>query len=296
MFRVVLASILFILVNQSGYTQALSPAGSFSKDSLKIGEEVDYSLSIRYPQNLDVVFPDSTFTFLPFEIIRKVAYPTRSDSLFSFDSAVYTLTTFEIDSIQTLELPIFIVTKGDSTVVSPGADSIFLHHVVASIPDSVAMIENTAFSNVRLGFNYPYYIVGITALALISIIILLVFGKSIRKKILLFRLQRMHRRFLEKFTIAVRDLKTEHDYRHFEHLLSEWKGYMEKLNKAPFTKLTSKEIQMVYPDKELTDSLHNIDRVIYGRFEDTSIPGSFDYLRRVSEDSFHNKVEEIKNG
>lgn len=296
MFRVLITIILLFLSSLSVLSQAVIPEGSFSKDSLKIGEEVVYSLSITYPKDIDVVFPDSTYSFVPFEFIGKKSFPTRSDSLFSFDSAVYLLATFELDSIQILDLPLFLVTKGDSAIIRPGADSIFLVQVVSTIPDSVSMIENTAFSNVRLAFNYPYLIVGLTTLILLSIIVYLAFGKTIKKKILLYRLNRMHRRFLEKFSASIRDLRTDNDYKYFEHLLFDWKGYMEKLNKTPYTKLTSKEIKSINPDKELVSSLQDIDSAIYGRLETSNIPHSFDYLRRVSEDSFQSKIEEIKNG
>ena len=79
-------------------------------------------------------------------------------------------------------------------------------------------------------------------------------------------------------------------------MLGDWKGYMEKLNKAPYTKLTSKEIEIIYPDQQLHESLRTIDKAIYGGLSMTELPDSFDYLRRVSEDSFHNKVQEIQNG
>ena len=71
---------------------------------------------------------------------------------------------------------------------------------------------------------------------------------------------------------------------------------MEKLNRLPFTKLTTKEIQTIYPDKDLKTSLIRIDRAIYGGLQFGEVPESFDYLRRVSEDSYHTKVEEIRNG
>jgi hypothetical protein len=295
-FRVLAVFIFLSVTSISGFSQVLSPSGLFLKDSLKIGEEVAYSLSIKYPKNIDVVFPDSTYSFQPFELIRKVSYPTRSDSIFSFDSAVYILTTFELDSTQRLDLPVFLVTKGDSTIIKPASDSIVLNQVVKTIPDSISMIENTAFSNVKLGFNYPYLVVGLTTLGILIILGFLIFGKTIKKKIMLYRLNRMHKKFLEKFNAAIRDLKAENDYGFFEHLLMDWKSYMEKLNKTPFTKLTSREINLLYPDKELITSLQDIDKVIYGRMKITDIPRSFDYLRRASEDSFHNKVQEIKNG
>jgi hypothetical protein len=56
------------------------------------------------------------------------------------------------------------------------------------------------------------------------------------------------------------------------------------------------EIQHIYPDKQLKESLRTIDKAIYGGFQFVELPDSFDYLKRISEDSFHTKVEEVKNG
>lgn len=296
MYKVHLSIFALLLSIQVSIGQVLAPEGSFNKDSLKIGEDLEYTLSIKYPKNIDVVFPDSLFDFAPFEFTEKTSFPTRSDSIFSIDSAIYSLTTFEIDSIQVLSLPIYMVTDGDSLAVSPDTDTIILVHVVEAIPDSISMIPNTAYSNVRFGFNYPYWIVAITSLLLIGIIVFLFFGKSIRRKIALYRLKKRHEKFLTIFTSAIRDLETEKDYLFFDHLLADWKRYMEKLNRKPFTTLTTREIQEIYPDKQLKESLMNIDKAIYGGLQFTELPDSFDYLRRISEDSFHNKVEEIKHG
>lgn len=290
---VVAVLILFQALKLSG--QVFTPSATFSKDSIRIGEEVVYSLSIRFPKQIDIVFPDTLYDFFPFELNAKVAFATMSDSLFSFDSAVYYLTTFEIDTIQRLELPVFLVTKGDSIIIKPGPDSIRLIQVVKTIPDSIVMLENTAFSNVRLSFNYPYLVVGVTAFILISLIIFLVFGKGIRKRIALYRLHRFHRKFMESFVKAIQNLNPRQDYPKLEKLLLLWKKYMEQLNKKPYSKLTSQEIKVLYPDKDLTKALQHIDGAIYGGILDKKIARSFDYLRRVSEDSFHTKTEEIKN-
>ena len=105
MYKALLSIIALFLAGQATMGQVLMPEGSFNKDSLKIGENLEYTLSIKYPKNSDVVFPDSLFDFAPFEFTSKVSFPTRSDSIFSFDSAIYSLTTFEIDSLQILRLP-----------------------------------------------------------------------------------------------------------------------------------------------------------------------------------------------
>ena len=296
MLKIGVVAVFILFPTLKLFGQIFTPSGAFNKDSIRIGEEVVYSLSLSYPTQIDVVFPDTLYDFFPFELNAKIAFATISDSLFSFDSAVYYLTTFEIDKIQRLELPVFLVTKGDSVIIKPGPDSIRLIQVVKTIPDSIFMLENTAFSNVRLSFNYPYLVVGVTAFILISFIIFFVFGKRIRKRIALYRLHKFHRKFMESFVKAIQNLNPRQDYPKLEKLLLLWKKYMEQLNKMPYSKLTSREIKVLYPDKSLTKALQHIDGAIYGGIIDSEIAHSFDYLRRVSEDSFHTKKEEIKNG
>ncbi|NJM93316.1 MAG: hypothetical protein HC842_00455 [Cytophagales bacterium] len=51
--------------------QRIKPQGLFLQDSVMIGQEVAYSLSVRYPSDFVVLFPDSTHTFGAFEWVRK---------------------------------------------------------------------------------------------------------------------------------------------------------------------------------------------------------------------------------
>ena len=276
--------------------QVISPHAEFNRDSLKIGEEVIYSLSIRYPRAIDVVFPDSLYGFAPFELNRKISFSTKSDSLFSFDSAAYHLTTFELDTFQILNLPVFMVTSGDSVLAYPGNDTVVLHQVVTSIPDSIALKASTPYSTVNLGFNYPYVVVGIVILVISTLIVVFVFGKGIRKKFILHRLKRLHKKFLELFIMEVSNLSSDDDTQKIEMLLATWKRYLEKLDSYPYTKLTSPEIVEHNEDLELHRSLQHIDGAIYGGFRDKRLNASFDYLRRISEDIFHRRVMEIQNG
>ena len=294
--RRILGLICFTGLSTIAIGQAIVPQGSFDKDSLKLGEETVYSLSISYPRNVDVIFPDSLYDFSPFELNRKQSFPTRSDSLFSFDSAVYHLTTFELDSIQILELPIFMVTSGDSTAIRPGKDTIILKHVVAQIPDSIAMKANTRYSNVGFAFNYPYVLVGSAGIVIVSIVLYLAFGKTLRKRVLLYRLRRRHRKFLEPFAEEIGHLKSDPDIQKVEGLLARWKKYLEGLERQPYTKLTSPEILRHYRDDDLGKSLQRIDGVIYGGLGDPAIGESFNYLRRISDVLFDKRVEEIQNG
>jgi len=289
--------IFYFLLSFQAYQQIILPNGGFNKDRIKIGEEFTFSLSIRYLNNKDVVFPDSLFDFSPFELNRKLSFPTRSDSLYSYDSAVYFLTTFELDSFQVLELPIYMVTDGDSLVIRSGLDSIQIIHVVETIPDSIALLSNTSYSNVTLDFNYPYFIVGAVVFILIGLILFFAFGKSIRRQILLYRLTRLHKKFMQRFSTEISKAESTDAINTIpvEVLINDWKSYMEKLNKKPFTKLTTKEIATIHTDNNLRKALTSIDKAIYGNFLDTKLVDSFYYLRTASEESYQLKIRGIKN-
>src|SRR5690349_8535923 len=96
-FNGLIATGVFLLINVVGYSQEIKVAGGFVKDSVQIGEPVAYYLSASYPQSLTVLFPDSVFSFAPFEYSRKTFYPTVTSHGTSRDSVIYYLTTFEID-------------------------------------------------------------------------------------------------------------------------------------------------------------------------------------------------------
>ncbi len=290
---ILLISIFFSI---SSFAQTVIPKGGFNEDSVKIGEEFSYSLSVRYLNTKDIVFPDSLYDFRPFELNRKISFTTKSDSTFSYDSAVYFLSTFELDTFQTLELPIFMVTDGDSLVVRPGIDSIQLVHVVEEIPDSIALMANTSYSNVNLNFNYPYFIVGGVSLVLIGLILFFTFGKSIRRRILLYRLTKMHKKFMVRFNSEIigAEGSDNTNTKPIEVLVSDWKDYMEKLNKQPFTKLTTKEIASIYTDNNLRKALSRIDKAIYGKSLEEKLPDSFYYLRTTSEESYQLKIQGLK--
>ena len=70
---------------------------------------------------------------------------------------------------------------------------------------------------------------------------------------------------------------------------------MEKLEKRPFTKLTTKEIGKLYnSEEEVIKILKNIDRLIYGGKEMDNV--SFGLLKDFAALRNQAKKEEVKNG
>ncbi|MCB0496077.1 MAG: hypothetical protein KDC79_08060 [Cyclobacteriaceae bacterium] len=287
---------VFLLLNiiflySFAQAQSITPKGEFLKDSIQIGEPVAYSLVVRYPKFLEVVFPDSLYNFSPFELTKKVYFPTRSDSTYSVDSAVYYLSTFEIDTVQYLKMPVYLVNEFDSTTLWTGTDSVILKQVVEAIPDSLAMKTNTKYVEVPMEFNYPYYSIGLGALVLLLVIVWLVFGKTIRKRVKINRLKKRYSRFTADF-----DYKVEKSFNNCEAILKLWKAYMETVSDAPYKKLTSKEIIQITKDKSIEEALIHIDRNIYGPKDESLLADAYQKIKEMAIRSYHQKIEEISNG
>lgn len=280
-----------ILVFGKGYSQTIKPNGVFLKDTVKVGEPVQYSLSIRYPVEMDIVFPDSLFNFTPFEINQKDYFFTESNDEISFDSTIYNLSTFELDSVQYLRLPVFVVTTGDSNAVYPDRDSVIIQHLVTQLPDSLNLIENTVYKEVSLQFNYPYLIAGFIIFVVLVIMVIVLFGKQIKRKYVLFKLKRSHNKFIKAFKKAITDSEL-----HIENTLFQWKKYMEKLEKFPYTKLTTKEILSIEGNLDIKQELRSIDKVIYGNEREKEIDRRFENLLGFTDRRYREKVEKIKYG
>ena len=197
MSKKVYSLFIFFLVFSFGFAQNITPKGQFLKDSVQIGEPIEFALSIKYPKELEIIFPDSLYNFFPFELTKKIYFPTKSDSVFSVDSAIYYLSTFEIDSIQYLKMPVYKVNEFDSLIIWTLQDSIILQHAVESIPDSVAMVTNTNYMEVPMAFNYPYASIALIILIVITVILWLVFGKTVTNKIQIYRLKKQNLKLSE---------------------------------------------------------------------------------------------------
>jgi len=294
--RKLLASLIlsvFIIGNASG--QELKPIGFFLKDSVKIGESVPYSLSYKDRKNRPVIFPDSLFNFSPFELLKKEYFDTQSDDINSIDSAVYYLATFEIDTVQSLSLPVFLFIGNDSLELYSLMDSITLDQVVTQMPDSVSLAETSAYTPVSLQFNYPYWVIGLIILGIVVLIVMLVWGNQIHKRIKLYRLNKQLLKFKEQFDIEIEQLNADTTKLKIESVLKFWKGYMERLEKIPYTKLTTKEIVLVQKSTSLEETLKSIDKNIYSPIEVTALQNDFEFLKDYSEDRYNHVTEVIKN-
>ncbi|MDX1627190.1 MAG: hypothetical protein R3345_00740 [Fulvivirga sp.] len=294
-------TLCLLIISLQAWSQEIKPRGLFLEDSIKIGQPVGFALSLKYPADLDIVFPDSLFDYSPYELEKKTYVPTRTDGQMNYDSAVYYLTTFEIDTVQYFKLPIFIKHQNDSTLIYTQEDSIILKQLVTEVPDSVSaeaapLKEKTDYIQVPLAFNYPYFIIGAITLLVLALIIYFLFGEKIKTAFLLRKLNKSHQKFLTQYDKLLKGLDRPNDQL-AENILFHWKNYLEKLERRPYTKLTTKEILKKYrsPNK-IAEDLKTMDKAIYANIQDHHLKESYHALRSFAEEQFEKKIKEVKNG
>ncbi len=279
-----------------GLAQSVEPKGSFIQSETKIGEEIQYALSVKYDKTLNILLPDSLYRFGTFEYISRKYFITRTDSTTSYDSVIYKLSTFETDTVQYLQLPVFVMKDKDSLAVYSKMDSILLIPVVKELPENPEWKTNTALVNVKRQFNYPYFLIALGLVLFIVLVVALFFGRQLTRWWKAYLMQRTHKKFIEKFFNLMRDVSGNNPVNTPEHVLVVWKDYLEKLEKKPISKLTTKEILVLHHNAQLKDNLKIIDRSVYGGEKGNDLFASFDYLMRFAVEIYNEKIRELKQG
>ena len=294
--KVVLILILLLQASGAG-AQQIVPRANFLQDSLKVGEPVQFSLSVRYPKQLNLLLPDSTYDFAPFEIIGKIYFPTRSDSLYSHDSVVYTITSFSPGRTLALRLPIYMIQGKDSLPVWSAPDSVRVVSVLPAVgADTLQFQSNTDYIPVTYPFNYPYFLLGLLGLLVFVFSGVAVFGKSVRRKIRLWFLQRQFSSFNEEYSSKLNRFLAGDPAVKPDELLLRWKTYLEDLERKPYTKLTSQEIAEVNADgKHWLNILRPIDRSIYGYHSGEDLHNSLRELQALAHQKFDKRKQEVLN-
>ena len=291
--------IVSLLSAVMAHAQEVRVTGGFLQDSTSLGGETLFYVSAKYPKNLTLLFPDSSYLFTPFEFSSKQYFPTETAGETSRDSVLYTLNTFEIDSLQMLSLPVFVVHTGDCTKVFTTPDTIRLRQLIIDIPDSLDVSKlplrtRASYEPVGKAWNYPL-IAGLVVFVLaLAGVTWLIAGKKIKRYWTIRRLQKKYGRFIQDYSNSLEKLRTGGTVPAAEATVTVWKKYLEELEKKPFTKLTTKETLKLLQEPNLEMQLRSIDKAIYGNHEIALQP--FEALQAFANEKFHKKLEEVKHG
>jgi hypothetical protein len=293
---------MLVVLSSAFFSEAqVNVTGGFIADSITIGQPIAYYLTARYPQTVSILFPDSTYSFEPFEYISKRYFPTVTRQGTSYDSVVYLLRTFELAPVQRLSLPIFLPIATDSSRFYCPPDSVHLVHEVNALPPdtlpltALPLKTNTEYQLVQFLFNYPVLVILVGSILVTAIIGWLVFGKRIKKYFRMKRLQKDYKAFVSTFSGYTKNIRSQFNPQLAERSLALWKNYLEKLEQKPYTKLTTREmLRMEVNEPDLGPSLKTLDAAIYGRLQQVDEPLA--NLGRIAEQRFLKKLNEVKHG
>lgn len=248
--------------------------GRFLMDTIDIGRPFQYALTYRHPPAVDLLFPDTARQFAPYKVENVALYATRTTgtglAAVSVDSAVYTLLSFETDSVQLLRTSVRLMNTADCTDVFTQTDTVFLRSKVnpalADLTDyaSLTLATETKLAPLRQQFNYPVLGLVTAGLALVSSILYRIFGRVIRRQWRLYQLNRRHRQFLREFNRLSLVINSDSAADVANQAVISWKMYLEKIEQRAYSSLTTSEIAERVADDRVTNALREADRMIYG--------------------------------
>ena len=291
--RIFIFFLFFISFKSIG--QEIKVEANFIEDSIQIGNIVSYNLNVSYPNNIEVLLPDSNYNYSPFEYINKSYSSTINDSIYNYDEVTYKFTSFNLDSIQFLKLPVFIINSNDSLIMYSNKDSIFLMEFIKELSDSLNLKSNTKFSFVDLAIDYPFLSKIISFLIIFTITFYLLFRKKINKYFKTKYTKKEYNTFINKIEKLNDEIQKDFKIEKIELFLLLWKRYNEKVSKYPYSSLTTSEIIHLGIVNDIKENLNSLDNTIYGNKKITDFKKNFIMLKKHSTKIFNNKLKEINN-
>ncbi|GAA4832042.1 hypothetical protein [Algivirga pacifica] len=283
---------LLTWTNLKAQEQSL-PVGSFIGDSIQMGQEVSYVLSFEHPSSMEVFFPDSTYDYSPYEYVSHQAFPTRSEGGISKDSVVYTLTTFEMDSVLELALPAIVVNKkGVDEMVYPEKDGLFYQAVLTDTttvsPENIR--SNTQQVHVAQSFNYLLWGSILFGVILLLGLLLVFMWPTIQRWNQKRKLRKEYALFREHFKVS-----GALDHKQLEIQVKNWKVFLGKLMHQPVQSYTTKEMALLIDNEELHTALRSLDRVVYAGKGTEEMEQSLQVLDTYATQTFETKLREVSN-
>ena len=281
--------LVLLLGASNGWVEAAQPPRSrFMRPATRVGDIIDYELSYAHAPGLEVIFPDSTAEFKPFEYVGKTFYPTRTRRGQSIDRTIYHLRTFALDTVQQLSLPVTILQGRDTLTVPSATATVRLRRTAPSVTtDTPVLRQNTTPLPVATQFNYPYWLAGGSVLALVLGGVFVGFRRSLRRRYLRYRLRKNHSYFLAQYARHIERFALSRSLTNMERAITLWKNYLTGLEDNTINSLTTREIVAHYEnDHDVNMALQITDRVIYGNQfneEEAETDLAFELLRNFAE-------------
>ena len=285
--------LICILFSHKIYSQEIDYNIFFKEESVKIGDTITLISTLRYPKNIEIIQPDSSYKFIPFEFLDKIIFESSTSNNFIYDSTIYLLQTFELDSIQSIYLKSYIINKSDSLEILSNNDDIL---TISLVNEKNSKIKaNTLLERINSIFNLKKYSIITGVIFSILILIYLVFRKKINKYFKIKRIKSETDFFKNEFDYILNKYLNTNNIKFLENLILKWKRFMEKLSKKPYSSSTTSEISIFNKNIKSIKTLKEIDKCIYSENEFIIDKNKLIILRDESIRQSENYINQLKN-
>lgn len=235
----------------------------FSQDSARIGEEIKLHLIVRYLDSYKIIVPDSTYDYGSLEFIKKEYGFSYKGGNEIIDSITYTLSTFQLQNIQTLDFPILFIQASDTQIIFTNTDTFYLRRNIQTSSQDYLQ-DYQSLQTLEQKYNYPKSLLYILSIVLLFVLLYNIFGKYLLRRYRLFILNRSHSRFSAEFDKLTFRVSTQRNISTIQELLIHWKTYISKLDEHSLLALTTTELIELYQNEALQYTLVALDQSIYG--------------------------------
>lgn len=286
--------VLSIFSSFTSLSQEIEYKIYFIEDSIKIGDSITLISTLKYPETIEIVQPDSSYNFGQFDFIGKKVFPSIKNANSIYDSAIYFLRTFEIDSIQKIELNSIILNRNDSLNISSNEEYINLVYQVENITSTTK--ENTVLRTIKSIFNSEKLLIYLIVISFLLISLYLIFRKRIKKYFRVRRLKKDTEEFNQEFSYLLKKYELNNDINDLESVLLLWKRFMDKLTDKAYLSLTTNEISPLIKNKNLIKTLQEIDKNLYSNNKEVISSNKLNKLFSEANNTSKTEIKKIQNG
>ncbi len=285
--------LICILFSNNIFSQEIDYNIFFKEESVKIGDSITLISTLKYPKNIEIIQPDSSYKFIPFEFLDKIVFESSSSNNIIFDSTIYILQTFELDSIQSIYLKSYIINTSDSLEILSNTDKI---RTISLVNEKNSKTKtNTLLEKINSIFNSKKFSIITGVIFSVLVLIYLLFRKKINKYFKIKRIKSETDFFKNEFDTILSSYLNTNDIKFLENLLLKWKRFMEKLSKKPYSSSTSSEISLFNKNIKSIKTLKDIDKCIYSENEFIIDKNKLIILRDESINLSKNYINQLKN-
>jgi hypothetical protein len=259
---------LFVSLNLT----AQKPKAVFFSDSIEIGSEIKLSMTYLHSGSSDIVFPDSSYDFSPFQYVSTEYFETQTVNGKSLDSVIYTLVTFEWE--RDLSIAPFVKNLNTGQRIYADTATVMLKSLVN--PFSKNPLQTKDVYTVKKEFNVPKLTYFFLSLLIIGLFIFLLFGEWIKRRYYLWKYDQHYQSFVDGFK---KKSQNPREIKNIQTALTDWKIYMEWLTKTPVSTMSTSEIEELYENERLESALKMFDTAIFGNVVSDQIPFAFHILQ-----------------